>query len=146
MTVDEYVARFESLARFSNNLQNQPDEAWKSKRFEQGLRSEVKNLVITQQIQEYQTLIQACQLAEQSLAAVAASRQLFWKRKREEGTSKGGKGKKVDNKGKGTIPKCKTCGKLHRGECYKNKRVCFICQKLGHLSWQCPDKDQKLAE
>jgi hypothetical protein len=35
MTVDEYVARFESLARFSNNLQNQPDEAWKSKRFEQ---------------------------------------------------------------------------------------------------------------
>ena len=27
MTVDEYVATFESLARFSNNLQNQPDEA-----------------------------------------------------------------------------------------------------------------------
>ena len=50
MTVDEYVARFESLARFSNNLQLQPDEAWKSKRFEQGLRPEVRNLVITQQI------------------------------------------------------------------------------------------------
>ena len=89
MTVDEYVARFESLARFSNNLQNQPDEAWKSKRFEQGLRPEVRNLVITQQIREYQTLIQACQLAEQSLAAVSASRQLLWKRKREEGSSKG---------------------------------------------------------
>jgi hypothetical protein len=28
MTVDEYVSRFESLARFSNTLQNQPgDEA-----------------------------------------------------------------------------------------------------------------------
>jgi hypothetical protein len=38
MMEDEYVARFESLARFSNNLQNQPDEAWKSNRFEQGLR------------------------------------------------------------------------------------------------------------
>ena len=35
MTMDEYVARFESLARFSNNLQNQPDEATKSKRFKQ---------------------------------------------------------------------------------------------------------------
>ena len=77
MTVDEYVARFESLARFSNNLQNQPDEAWKSKRFEQGLRPEVRNFVITQQIREYQTLILACQLAEHSLATVTASRQLF---------------------------------------------------------------------
>ena len=45
MTVDEYVARFESLALFSNNLQNQPDEAWKSKWFEQGHRPEVRNLV-----------------------------------------------------------------------------------------------------
>jgi hypothetical protein len=59
MTVDEYVARFESLARFSNNLQNQPDEAWTSKRFEQGLRPEVRNLIITQRIWEFQTLIQA---------------------------------------------------------------------------------------
>jgi hypothetical protein len=57
MTVDEYVAKFESLARFSNNLQNQPDEIWKSKRFKQGLRPEVRNLVITQRIMEYQTLI-----------------------------------------------------------------------------------------
>ena len=91
--MDKYNARFESLARFSNNLQNQPDEAWNSKRFEQGLRPEVRYLVITQQIRECQTLIQACQLAEQSLAAMAASRQLVWKRKREEGSSKGEKGK-----------------------------------------------------
>ena len=53
MTVDEYVSKFESLTRFSNNLQNQPDEAWKSKRFEHGIRPEVRNLVITQRIQEY---------------------------------------------------------------------------------------------
>ena len=75
--MDEYVARFESLARFLNSLQNQPDEAWKSRRFEQGLRPEVRNLVITQQIREYQTLMQACQFAEQSLDAVSASRQLL---------------------------------------------------------------------
>jgi hypothetical protein len=40
VTWEECVARFE--------------------RFEQGLRPEVRNLVITQQIREYQTLIQAC--------------------------------------------------------------------------------------
>jgi hypothetical protein len=140
MTIDEYVARFESLARFSNNLQNQSDETWKSKSFEQGLRPEVRNLVITHQIREYQTLIQACQLVEQSLAVVTASRQLTWKRKRDEGSSKGRKDKEV-NKGKSTISKCETCGKFYRGECYKNKRTCFICQKPGHISRQCPDKD-----
>jgi hypothetical protein len=75
-------------------------------------------------------LIQACQLAEQSLAAVAASRQLLWKRKREEGSSKRGKGNEVDHKCKGTIPKCMTCGKFHKRECYKNKRTCFICQDI----------------
>ena len=117
MTVDEYVARFESLARFSNNLQNQPDESWKSKIFEQGLRPEVRNLVITQRIREYQTLIQTCQLAQQSLAAVTASKQLLWKRKREERSSKGGKGKEVEKKGKGTVLKCQTCGKPHKREC-----------------------------
>ena len=67
-------------------------------------------------------------------------------RGREEGSSKGGKGKEVDNKGKGNIPKCKTCGKFHKGECYKNKRTCFICQKPGHLSWKCSNKDLKQAE
>jgi hypothetical protein len=105
MTVDEYVTKFESLARFSNNLQNQLDEAWKSKKFKQGLRHEVRNLVITQRIREYQTLIQACQLPEQSFAAMAVNRQLLWKRKREEGSSKGGKDKEIDHKSKGTILK-----------------------------------------
>ena len=76
---------------------------------------------------------------------MSAWRQLTWKRKREEGSSKGKKDKEV-NKGKSTIPKCETCGKFHRGECYKNKRTCFICQKPGHISWQCPDKDQKSVE
>jgi hypothetical protein len=56
------------------------------------------------------------------------------------------KGKEIDYKGKGTISKCKTCGKFDKGECYKNKRTYFICQKPGHLSWQCLEKDQKPAE
>ena len=42
---------------------------------------------------------------------MAASKQLLWKRKGEEGSSKGGKGKEVENKGKGTVPKFQTCGK-----------------------------------
>jgi hypothetical protein len=59
-------------------------------------RDEVRKLVITQRIREYQTLIQACQLAEQSLAAVAVSKQVSWKRKRDEGNSKGEKEKETN--------------------------------------------------
>jgi NAD-dependent SIR2 family protein deacetylase len=59
------------------------------------------------------------------LAAVAASKQATWKCKRDEGISKGSKGKETDYKGKGTIPKCKTCGSNLQGDIYKNKRVYF---------------------
>jgi hypothetical protein len=51
-----------------------------------------------QRIREYQTLIQACQLAEQSLAIVAVSKQVSWKRKHDEGNSKGEKRKETDYK------------------------------------------------
>jgi hypothetical protein len=50
MTIGQYVAKFEELARYSNNLRNQPDDAWKSKSFEQGLRPEIRNQVVTQEI------------------------------------------------------------------------------------------------
>ena len=46
MTVEKYLAMFESFSRFFNLLNNQPDEAWKSKMFQQGLRPEVRELVI----------------------------------------------------------------------------------------------------
>jgi hypothetical protein len=66
MTIGQYVAKFEELARYINNLINQPDETWKCKRFEQGLRPKIGNKVVTQEIRYYLTLIRKCQLAEQS--------------------------------------------------------------------------------
>ena len=75
MTISEYVAKFENLARFSNNLLNQTDDIWKCKRFEQGLRPELRNIVTAHRIRDYQQLIEACQLTEHSLAAVLAEKQ-----------------------------------------------------------------------
>lgn len=57
MTIKQYVAKFEELARFSNNLQNQPDASWKSKSFEQGLRPKSRNQVAIHEIREYKVLI-----------------------------------------------------------------------------------------
>ncbi|XP_021979670.1 uncharacterized protein LOC110875776 [Helianthus annuus] len=43
------------------------------------------------------------------------------------------------DKAKGSIPKCKTCGKLHTGECLKGKKGCYSCGQEGHPYYRCPN-------
>ncbi|XP_022001828.1 uncharacterized protein LOC110899246 [Helianthus annuus] len=43
------------------------------------------------------------------------------------------------DKAKGSIPKCKTCGKLHTGECLKGKKGCYNCGQEGHPYYRCPN-------
>ncbi|XP_021991585.1 uncharacterized protein LOC110888363 [Helianthus annuus] len=67
------------------------------------------------------------------------------KRSSEKGASSGPskKGKFQDQgrkeKSKGGITPCKTCGKLHTGECLLGKKGCYKCGKEGHSSYQCPN-------
>ncbi|XP_021979720.1 uncharacterized protein LOC110875830 [Helianthus annuus] len=42
-------------------------------------------------------------------------------------------------KSKSGIPSCKTCGKLHKGECLFGKKGCYNCGKEGHLYYKCPN-------
>ncbi|XP_022014679.1 ATP-dependent RNA helicase glh-2-like [Helianthus annuus] len=44
------------------------------------------------------------------------------------------------NKGgsKSSIPPCKTCGKLHTGECLLGKKGCYNCGQEGHPYYRCP--------
>ncbi|XP_035830927.1 uncharacterized protein LOC118480272 [Helianthus annuus] len=42
-------------------------------------------------------------------------------------------------KSKSGITPCKTCGKLHTGECLLGKKGCYKCAKEGHSSYQCPN-------
>ncbi|KAJ0476778.1 putative nucleotidyltransferase, Ribonuclease H [Helianthus annuus] len=43
------------------------------------------------------------------------------------------------DKAKGSIPKCKMCGKLHTGECLKGKKGCYNCGQEGHPYYRCPN-------
>ncbi|XP_035832003.1 uncharacterized protein LOC110870500 [Helianthus annuus] len=43
------------------------------------------------------------------------------------------------DKAKGSIPKCKTCGKLHMGECLKGNKGCYNCGQEGYPYYKCPN-------
>ena len=154
MTLAEYVSKFESLARFSTTLMSQPNDEWKSKRFEQGLRPELRKLVTGHRIVNFQQLLDVCQLTENSIASELAEKQANWKRKREGEGSKGNKDKGGDSKGKKvarqnekTAPKCATCGRNHYGKCWGKKGViCFRCHKPGHMKDQCPENEKDKAK
>ncbi|KAF5788957.1 putative nucleotidyltransferase, Ribonuclease H [Helianthus annuus] len=93
-----------------------------------------------------------CETLEE-LINLARDREIEIKRQEERGenrpSEKGAsfspskKGKFQDQgrkgKSKGGITPCKTCGKLHTGECLLGKKGCFKCGKEGHSSYQCPN-------
>ncbi|KAJ0932532.1 putative nucleotidyltransferase, Ribonuclease H [Helianthus annuus] len=86
------------------------------------------------------------------LINLARDREIEIKRQEERGekrpNEKGGsstptkKGKYQEqgrkDKSKSGITPCKTCGKLHTGECLLGKKGCYKCGKEGHSSYQCP--------
>ncbi|XP_021990653.1 uncharacterized protein LOC110887055 [Helianthus annuus] len=83
----------------------------------------------------------------------AQDRELGLKRQEERGenrsTEKGAnsspskKAKHQDHgrkdKSKGGITLCKTCGKLHTGECLLAKKRCYKCGDEGHSYYKCPN-------
>lgn len=56
MTVAEYVAMFEGLARFSPYVRDNPVDDWKAIKFEQDLRPKLQSLIGILEIQDYATL------------------------------------------------------------------------------------------
>ena len=66
MTIDQYVAKFEELSKFSSYLKSNHDNHWKATKFEWGLRSEIREKVFILEIKDYTTLVNKCRIAERS--------------------------------------------------------------------------------
>ncbi|KAK7393128.1 hypothetical protein VNO78_21582 [Psophocarpus tetragonolobus] len=64
MTISKYAAKFESLAKYCRYLQLTFDEEWKCRKFEEGLRYEIKRIVTPLGIQSFPNLMDKCKTIE----------------------------------------------------------------------------------
>lgn len=64
MSIGEYAAKFEELAKFSMYYQHHPVERCKCVKFEDGLRYEIRRAVGSLEIRELPALVNKCRLIE----------------------------------------------------------------------------------
>ncbi|KAI5439554.1 hypothetical protein KIW84_025085 [Lathyrus oleraceus] len=64
MTISEYADKFDSLAKYFRYFRDHVDENYKSERFEQGLRYEIKEYVEPLEIHQFQVLVEKCKKVE----------------------------------------------------------------------------------
>jgi hypothetical protein len=71
MTVEQYSIKFTELARFGINLI--PDEVSKTERFENGLNSRIKEMVVCHEIKNYVRLVNVASLIERAIHETSAA-------------------------------------------------------------------------
>ncbi|XP_061366444.1 uncharacterized protein LOC133309664 [Gastrolobium bilobum] len=154
MTIGQYVTKFEELSRYSNYVQNQPNEEWLTTKFESGLKPELKSMIIGHQIRNFSSLINRCRDTEANMkeAEDAREKDRASNRRRNEDNNKGrfpraqnlgnnfasNGGKQNAGRTNFQIQVCPKCKKNHAGECLGGRDVCFKCGKPGHMLRNCP--------
>ncbi|XP_028057304.1 uncharacterized protein LOC114261264 [Camellia sinensis] len=135
MSVAEYESKFTRLARFAPYVI--PTEARKTRKFEAGLDAEIKDRLEVLKLPTYAEVVDRTYIAEKGIKTTRSSemgqKRRFWE---PVGGSKAAPPKKVNfgstsstgsaNQGftipKGsTIPNCRSCGKAHRGQCFRSE-------------------------
>ena len=66
MFLGQYVVKFEELSKFSSYLRFNPDENWKSVKFESRLKLEIKNAMRAFEIRDYDVLVNKCRIIERN--------------------------------------------------------------------------------
>ncbi|XP_020209666.1 uncharacterized protein LOC109794630, partial [Cajanus cajan] len=155
LTVSEYAMRFEHLARFYSQTIS---EAWKCKKFAEGLKYELKKVVVPMAITEFPALVKKAKIVErleggnrvvratersaESKRGGGSQRKPYDRPQSQQGgpvsrqsssTASGGR------QGGGATLRCYRCSGSHLiRDCPHTESRCYRCQQMGHLSFNCP--------
>ncbi|KAJ4702887.1 Cellular nucleic acid-binding protein [Melia azedarach] len=145
----EYERKFEELSRFAPHLLD--TEARKARRFERGLKPELRKLISVLELKTYSAVLQKAQiLAKDEVEATASEPKDVGQNSQNKKTWikphikrsdkwKGKKRQRDDKTEKRDLPLCETCGRYHGGTCYRKTGACFKCGKPGHFIQNCPE-------
>ncbi|XP_061359257.1 uncharacterized protein LOC133303368 [Gastrolobium bilobum] len=161
MTVDEYLSKFNRLAKYSCYGRTPLTPEDKAFRFRKGLNDMIADKLAGHCTRNFVELIKQCQNIQE-----------HYRTRGKEATGKSFSGKTTPWKGKGKglqaqqntkfkktpfvkngsgmssawkIPTCAKCGKMHTGVCRLGQNVCFSCGQAEHYSRECPKKTGQVA-
>ncbi|XP_061367194.1 uncharacterized protein LOC133310302 [Gastrolobium bilobum] len=134
MSIDQYFAKFNELVKYANYGRALPTSAEMTSKFQW-----VYNVSKTKKPSE-----------TQAPNANRATGSNYWKDKKMKGKKmnvnnpfnlfkKPGTQKNFVDRG--PLPKCKGCGKEHRGPCATGEVICYKCGRADHYSRQCPQNE-----
>ncbi|XP_020236380.1 uncharacterized protein LOC109815959 [Cajanus cajan] len=147
MSVQEYVVKFEHLARYYSQAIT---EAWRCRKFSEGLRYELKKTIVPMGIVEFPVLVEK----EKTMERFEEGNKMAKGPEESSGFGRGKHSQKrpsqfqignANKKPMGTTStravqsiRCYTCGGLHMMRDYPTKNyVCFKCGKVGHMAKDC---------
>ncbi|KAF1885911.1 hypothetical protein Lal_00016946 [Lupinus albus] len=172
MSVGEYAAKFDELARFCPYSELEVDGRSKCSKLESGLRPKLKIMFDHQEIADFATLVNKCRMYEDNLKSVKlATPETItpWdhgpqrNHMRERGKERVEDDRKhyavttihrdrnfqksrsftVPTEGVST-PMCNKCGRRHLGStCPGSGNGCFHCKEFGHIKRFCPKLDRR---
>ena len=147
-TVSEYEAEFARLAKYAPALV--VDEVSRARRFEEGLRSEIKRHVAAFELNSYKMVLNKALVVERGLMVEDEKKDSEPKKRAEptNGFNENGPAKKFNNRGNfnrrdsGARLSCSRCGRNHLDkDCRWNTGACFSCGETGHKVAECPKRD-----
>nr|KYP40322.1 Transposon Ty3-I Gag-Pol polyprotein [Cajanus cajan] len=141
LTVSEYAMRFEHLARFYSQAIS---EAWKCRKFAEGLKYELKKVVVPMAITEFPALVEKAKIMERR--GGGSQRKPYDRPQSQQGDPVSRQSSSTASGGRrsgGATLRCYRCGGSHLiRDCPHTESRCYRCQQMGHLSFNCPTRSR----
>ncbi|XP_021986205.1 uncharacterized protein LOC110882514 [Helianthus annuus] len=139
-TINEISNTFMDKMKFCGDFVK--TERMKINRFYSILKAEFREFITPSKCE---TLDELINLARDREIEIKRQEERGEKRSNEKGASSSPSKKakfqdhRMKEKSRGGISPCKTCGKLHTGECLLGKKGYYKCCEEGHTSYKCPN-------